>query len=125
VNFGKSAICNASCPDDARTGYPGAYQWYDEKQKLWRWLFVGSSTCDVGTAQVERQANSTPDIKIGTRVRFVYIKRWKHPTKRSPYLGLPFLKKSLMRRRVGKGWKAQIKFVVEAKKTANSKGCSK
>lgn len=73
----KIALFSALNPDSAETGYPGAYQWFDVKTKMWRWDFVGSSQAWATEVQAQRQADSqVTDHPIGTRYRFVHVRRW-------------------------------------------------
>lgn len=100
--FGRSAPCTAGCPDSARTGFPGAYQWYDADRKLWCWVLVGSSTqlehrLDA-KAVVQRQASSMDRVPPGVPFRYVFVDQWVRVYK--PY----------------KGWRAKIRYVIEVQK---------
>ena len=113
--FGRSALCTASCPDSARTGYPGAFQWYDKKHGLWRWVLVGGIGARLADKQwvkghakaaekiVQRQADGTPRIPIGTPFRFTFVERW------------------IRVRRPRKGWRPVIRYTVEARKQGNAR----
>lgn len=101
----KIALCTARCPDSGQTGYPGAYQWFDVKTKTWRWLFVGSASIYVDGSTAQRQADSPTTLKpIGTRIRFVHVRKWIKATR---------------------GWRAVIDYdrIVEVTKRKVGKPC--
>lgn len=84
-----TALCYASCPDSASTGYGWTYQEWDMEMGLWRFRCVGMGGGMRNVDQLRRGACANS--RKGIPCRYLHVDRWS---------------------RCKKGWKPIKTFVV-------------